>query len=143
MTKPVARQGDMIVTACMHQVQGQTATPPPTPIVAPVQHPFNANFDQQLSTKVKIDGKFVVLKGSRGQAKVHIPLPPPGSIPPIAFVKPPIPQAEVVLGSVTVKIEGKPVARIGDPVKTCSELPPPHGTIAPAPGSPTQVFIGG
>jgi uncharacterized Zn-binding protein involved in type VI secretion len=141
MKKPVARQGDIIVTACLHQVQAQPPTPA-SPIVAPVQHPFNASFDQQLSTKVKIDGKFVVLKGSTGQAKVHLPLPPPGSTP-IAFVKPPNPQAEIVQGSMTVNIEGKPVARIGDPVKTCSEAPPPHGVIAPAPGKPTQVFVGG
>lgn len=141
MGKPVARQGDLIVTTCQHQVQGQTP-PPPSVVVAPVAHPFTATFDQQLSQKVKIDGKFVVLQGSTGLAQVHLPLPPPGTSP-IGFVKPPNNQAEVSQGSQTVRIEGKPVARIGDPVNTCSELPPPHGAIAPAPGQPTQVFIGG
>jgi uncharacterized Zn-binding protein involved in type VI secretion len=142
MSQPVARQGDLITTTCEHQVQGKPPDPAAPPVVAPVSHPFNAMFDQQLSQKVKIDGKLVVLKGSTGLAKVHLPLPPPGTVA-IGFVKPPNNQAEVFQGSKTVRIEGKPVARIGDPVKTCSELPPPHGVIAPAPGKPTQVFIGG
>ncbi|MDV2996743.1 MAG: hypothetical protein N4J56_006448 [Chroococcidiopsis sp. SAG 2025] len=141
MSQPVARQGDLIATACVHQVQGQPPAPA-SPVVAPVSHPFNATFDGQLSQKVKIDGKFVVLQGSTALAKVHIALPPPGTAP-LGFVKPPNNQAEVSQGSKTVKIEGKFVARVGDPVKTCSELPPPHGAIAPAPGKPTQVFIGG
>ncbi|MBD1873791.1 PAAR domain-containing protein [Nodosilinea sp. FACHB-131] len=142
MGQPVARQGDLVITACLHQVQGQP-NPPGPPVVAPVSHPFSATLDQQLSQKVKIDGKFVVLQGSAGLAKGHVALSPPGTVPPASFVKPPNNRAEVMRGSGTVKIEGKPVARIGDPVQTCSELPPPHGTIAPGPGTPTQVLVGG
>ncbi len=140
MTKPVARQGDLVTTSCIHQVNGQPPSSPP--VVAPLPHPFAATLEQNLSTKVKIGGKFVALKGSQGQANAHPPLPPPGTAP-LGYVKPPNNQAEILEGSSSVKIEGKPVARIGDPVKTCSEAPPPHGVVAPGPGAPAQVFIGG
>lgn len=143
MGKPVARQGDLIVTACTHNVQGQPpGAPPPPPVTAPVPHPFNATFEQNLSTKVRIGGKFVALKGSKGQAQVHLPIPPPGTAP-LGFVNQPNKEAEIVEGSSSVRIEGKPVARIGDPVKTCSEAPPPHGVVAPGPGAPARVSIGG
>lgn len=140
MAKLVAMQGDLVTTSCMHQVKGQA--PDSSPRVAELPHLFVATLEQNLSTKVKIGGKLVVLKGSQGQAKAHPPLPPPGTAP-LGYVNPPNNQAEIVEGSSSVRIEGKPVARIGDPVKTCSEAPPPHGVIAPGPGAPAQVFIGG
>ncbi|MBW4508244.1 MAG: PAAR domain-containing protein [Scytonematopsis contorta HA4267-MV1] len=142
MGKPVALQGDLIVTACTHQVKGKPAPPPAPPIVAPLPHPFVATFEQNLSTDVKIGGKFVALKGSKGQTNAHPFLPPPGTAP-LGFVTQPDNQAEIIAGSLTVNIGGKPVARIGDSVKTCSEAPPPHGVVAPAPGVPANVFIGG
>ena len=139
MGRPIARKGDRVITTCIHQVKG---TPPiGGQVVAPMPHPYSAGFSQKLSKKVKVGGKFVALKGSQGKASSHPPLPPPGTSP-AGFVKPPNKTMEIIKGSATVKIEGKPVARIGDPVKTCSEVPPPHGTIAPA-GKPPQVFIGG
>ncbi|NEO37714.1 MAG: hypothetical protein F6J90_15810 [Moorea sp. SIOASIH] len=141
MGQPAARKGDLVVTSCTHQVQGQPPAPAP-PIVAPMPIPFQGKFEQKLSKKVKIGGKFVALKGSQGKTQVHPPIPPPGTSP-IKFVKEPNKTAEITKGSSSVKIEGKPVARIGDPVKTCSELPPPHGTVSPGPGKPTKVFIGG
>lgn len=141
MGQPIALQGDLIVTACTHQVKGQPpGAPPPPPIVAPLPgHTFVATLDLELSTTVKAGGKFIALKGSKAIAKVHLPLTPPGTAP-LGFVAPPNNQAEVIQGSTTVKIQGKPVARIGDPIKTCSELSPPHGSIIPAGG--TQVFVG-
>lgn len=141
MGKPVARQGDMITTVCTHQTKGNMPPPVNTLVVAPMPHPFTAKFDQGLSKKVKIGGKLVALKGSKGKMMAHPEVPPPGTVP-TGFVKPPNKTAEIIKGSATVKIEGKPVARIGDPVKTCSELPPPHGVVALG-GAPTQVFIGG
>ncbi len=141
MGQPVARQGDMITTVCIHKVKGQPPGPS-SPVVAPVPHPFNATLDQELSTKVKIGEKFVALKGSKGMAKGHVPLPPPGTAP-LGFVKEPDKIGEIVKASSSVNIEGKAVARIGDSVKTCSEGPEPHGVVAPGPGSPVQVFVGG
>jgi uncharacterized Zn-binding protein involved in type VI secretion len=143
MGKPVARQGDMVTTSCLHKVKGQPpGAPPPPQVIAPLPHPFNATIEQNLSTTVKIGGKFVALQGSQGKAIVHPPLPPPGTAP-LGYVNLPNNQAEITQGSTTVKIQGKPVARIGDPVKTCSEGPPPHGVVAPGSGSPARVFIGG
>ena len=142
MGKPAARKGDLVVTSCTHQVQGQTPPPASALVVAPMPIPFQGQLEQKLSKKVKIGGKLVALKGSKGKTKVHLPIPPPGTAP-IKFVKQPNKTAEITKGSSSVKIEGKPVARIGDPVKTCSELPPPHGTVAPGPGKPAKVLIGG
>ncbi|HBB34544.1 MAG TPA: hypothetical protein DDZ80_29830 [Cyanobacteria bacterium UBA8803] len=143
MTQPAARQGDLVTTNCTHQVKGQPpGAPPPAPVVAPLPHAFTATLDQNISTKVKIGGKFVALKGSKGQAKAHPPLPPPGTAP-LGYVNPPNNEVEIIQGSTSVNIEGKPVARIGDPVKTCSEMPPPHGVVSPGPGAPAKVFIGG
>jgi uncharacterized Zn-binding protein involved in type VI secretion len=142
--KPAAKQGDMITTTCMHQVQGQ---PPGTapPVVAPMPHPFAGPFTLNLSRTVKINGVSAAVKGSRANnSSPHIPIPPPGTAP-IMFMKPPDNQAEIVLGSMTVKFDGQPAARIGDPVRTCSEIPPtgPHGSVSPGPGVPVRVFIGG
>ncbi len=143
MSQPAARQDDLVITNCTHQVKGQPpGAPPPPPIVAPLPHVFSATIDQNLSTNVKIGGKFVALKGSKGKTNAHPPLPPPGTAP-LGYVNPPNNEFEVIGGSGSVNIEGKPVARIGDSVKTCSEIPPPHGVIAAGAGAISNVFIGG
>ncbi|MCP2729242.1 PAAR domain-containing protein [Limnofasciculus baicalensis] len=143
MSQPAARQGDLVTTNCNHQVKGQPpGAPLPPPVVAQLPHPFTAIIDQNLSTNVKIGGKFVALKGSKGKAQAHPPLPPPGTAP-LGYVNPPNNEFEIMEGSGSVNIEGKPVARIGDKVKTCSEIPPPHGVIAAGVGVPGNVFIGG
>lgn len=143
MGKPAARQDDLVITNCTHQVKGQPpGAPPPPPIVAPLPHVFSAIIDQNISTNVKIGGKFVALKGSKGKAKSHPPLPPPGTAP-LGYINPPNNEFEIIEGSSSVNIEGKPVARIGDKVKTCSEMPPPHGVIAAGASATGNVFIGG
>ena len=42
---------------------------------------------------------------------------PPG----VSFQKPPANKGTVMLGSATVKVQGKMVARMGDQVKTCND----------------------
>ena len=67
-------------------------------------------------------------------------MPPHIPPPPATFSKPPTNQGRVVIGSLTVLVNGKPLARVGDPVMTCNDpVDAPVGTIAS--GSP-DVLVG-
>ena len=93
---------------CIHQVM----VPSPGPVPTPLPHPFAGIFDGALSSDVKVMGQ-------------HIPTPPGTS-----FVTPPNNKATVTMGSTTVKINGKGVARAGDMAETCDEVKVPASIIA-------------
>lgn len=129
MGKPAAKQGDHVTATDYHLIQPPG---PSSPVLVP--HQFNGVLMSNLSTDVKIEGKPAATVGSVAQNQPpHIPIG--GS-----FVIPPQNTADIVLGSVTVMINGKQAARAGDKAKTCNDpCPLPVGTVQ-ASGT---VMIGG
>ena len=90
---------------------------PGGPVPTPLPHPFSGQLDGALSTTVTANGKAVaVVDSTATNQPAHIPTPPG-----VSFQKPPANQGVVMLGSATVKIQGKMVARATDTVKTCND----------------------
>src|SRR5260370_16059452 len=109
MGLPAAKQGDQIVAMDIHIILALPAPPVPTP------HPFTGILDGQLSSDVKIMGMAAAVQGSTASnTPPHIPI---GG----AFQAPPRNQGEIVTGSATVMINGKPAARATDTAKTCND----------------------
>jgi uncharacterized Zn-binding protein involved in type VI secretion len=114
MGAPAAKQGDKVVAVDTHIVMvpsGPSLAPTPLP------HPFSGMLTGGLSGDVKIMGKAAATKDSTADnVPAHMPTPPGTS-----FQKPPANKGTVMMGSPTVKINGKPAARAGDVVKTCND----------------------
>lgn len=129
MGQPAAKQGDKVTATDMHLIQPPG---PCSPIMVP--HPFIGTLDGALSTDVKIEGKPAAVVGSTAtNTPAHVPI---GG----AFVNPPMNRGEIIKGSATVTINGKPAARSGDMAKTCNDpAEMPVGTVV-AVGT---VMIGG
>lgn len=110
MGQPAAKQGDQIAATDMHLIQ----PPGPTaPVLIP--HPFTGILDGGLSADVKIMGMpAATVNSTATNTPPHIPQG--GS-----FVKPPSNRATVMLGSPTVRINGKMAARNGDVATTCND----------------------
>jgi len=110
MGKPAAKQGDQILATDIHIIMI-----PGGPVPTPLPHPFVGQLDNALSGDVNIDGKPAATQGSKASnSPAHIPAGGP-------FQSPPKNQAEVLMGSATVMINGKPAARMGDPALTCND----------------------
>jgi uncharacterized Zn-binding protein involved in type VI secretion len=111
MGPPAAAQGDQVTAQDTHLV-----IVPSGPPVAQVL-PFAGPLADGLSPDVRIQGRpaAVVGSGATNQSP-HLPLPP-GT----AFSRPPANRATVQSGSTTVRINGKFVARAGDPAMTCND----------------------
>lgn len=113
MGKPIAKQDDTVVAVDTHIVVVPGSPPVPTPL----PHPFSGRLDGALATSVQAGGKAVATQDSTATNQPsHVPTPPGAS-----FQKPPANRGTVVLGSATVKVSGKAVARAGDPVRTCND----------------------
>ncbi|MCP2257175.1 PAAR motif-containing protein [Streptoalloteichus tenebrarius] len=110
MGKPAAKLGDRVTALDTHLIQPPGTTPP-----VPVPHPFNGMLLGQLSRNVRIERRPAAILGSTA---TNIPphIPQGGT-----FVKPPTNQGRVILGSLTVRINGKPAVRAGDLVMTCND----------------------
>ncbi len=110
---PAAKKGDKIISpADIHLVEIPT---PVGTVIVPMPHPFSGQLTDKLSKSVKIMGKAAAIKGSMGDNKPkHVAM---GT----KFVKEPKNKGTVFLGSFTVRINGKPAARNGDPVMTCND----------------------
>jgi uncharacterized Zn-binding protein involved in type VI secretion len=81
-------------------------------------HPFNGIITGNLSTNVKIMGMPAATQGSTANnVPLHIPAGA-GS-----FQNPPTNEGEIITGSLTVRINGKPAARSGDTALTCNDSP--------------------
>ncbi len=121
MGQPGAKQGDMVVATDIHIVMIPS---PGGPIPTPLPHPFTGQLDGQLSSDVNFDGKPAAVQGSTATASPsHVPQGGP-------FQSPPKNRAEIMLGSATVKVNGKPVARNGDMAMTCNDPSDlPAGTV--------------
>jgi uncharacterized Zn-binding protein involved in type VI secretion len=123
MGLPAAKQGDQVMAVDMHIVL--VPAPPGPPVPMPLPHPFVGMLDGGLSTNVKIMGMPAATMGSTAKnTPSHIPTTPGTS-----FVVPPTNQANIAKGSVTVKINGKPAARLSDLVQTCADPVPNMGAL--------------
>jgi uncharacterized Zn-binding protein involved in type VI secretion len=132
MAQPAARQNDPVTATDTHLL---LVPSPGGPVPTPTPLPFAGQLVSGMSTDVLVNGRPAAIAGSVAQ---NLPphLPPPGT----SFSKPPTNQGRVVTGSPTVLVNGKPMARTGDPVMTCNDpVDLPVGTIGP--GS-TDVLVG-
>ena len=113
MAAPGAKQGDKVVGVDIHIVM--IPAPPGPPVPTPLPSPFNGIITSKCSNNVMIAGMPAAVQGSMADnIPPHIPAGGP-------FQKQPSNKGEIMIGSPTVKINGKPAARMGDPVKTCND----------------------
>jgi len=131
MGQPAAKQDDMILATDIHIVMVPGTPPVPTPL----PHPFVGIIDGGLSADVKIMGKpAATVDSTASNNPQHIPTPPGTT-----FQNPPSNKGKIMMGSPTVKINGKMAARNGDMANTCNDpADMPVGTVV-AVGT---VFIG-
>lgn len=114
MGQPAAKQGDKIIAQDVHIVMVQAG---PALVPTPLVHPFSGTIDGGLSSNVKIMGKpAATVDSTAHDLPPHIPAPPGRS-----FQKPPANKATIKIGSTTVKINNKAVARVGDTAATCND----------------------
>ncbi len=134
MGQPAAKQGDQITATDTHIVM--VPAPPGSPVPTPLPHPFVGIIDGGLSSDVKIMGMpAATVNSTASNTPPHIPTPPGTT-----FQKPPTNKGEIMMGSTTVKINGKMAARNGDMAKTCNDpADMPVGTVVAA----GTVMIGG
>jgi hypothetical protein len=126
--QPAARQNDPVTGIDTHILLVPGSGPTPTPL------PYAGQLAISLSPDVLINGRPAATQGSIAVQPPH--LPPPST----SFSKPPTNQGRVVIGSPTVLVNGKPLARLGDPVATCNDpVDLPVSTITA--GSP-DVLVG-
>ncbi len=123
MGQPAAKKNDQIIGVCTHTVMvpaGSSMVPTPLP------HPFSGIIDNGLSSDVNIMGQPAATVDSQASnTPAHTPTPPGTS-----FQSPPNNKATIKVGSSTVKINGKAVARAGDTAETCDEMKVPANIVA-------------
>ncbi|MGA9768980.1 MAG: PAAR domain-containing protein [Blastocatellia bacterium] len=124
MGQPAAKKGDQVTATDTHIVL--VPAPPSPPVPTPLPHPFKGIINGQLSSSVKVMGLEAATVGSTADnTPQHIPTPP-GT----AFQKTPANKATIKTGSLTVKVNGQPVARNGDQAETCNDpVDMPIGTV--------------
>jgi uncharacterized Zn-binding protein involved in type VI secretion len=124
MRQPAAKQGDQVTAVDTHIIMIPT---PGGPVPTPLPHPFNGVLTGSLSPNVNIMGRPAATQGSTADnTPPHIPQGGP-------FQKPPSNKAQVLIGSPTVRINGKPAARNGDMAMTCNDpVDLPAGTVVAA-----------
>ncbi len=132
MGNPAAKQGDQIIATDIHIVM--IPAPPGPPVPTPLPHPFVGMLNGNLSSDVKIMGMPAATVGSTADnVPPHIPQGGP-------FQNPPNNKGEIKMGSMTVKINGKGAARMGDLTQTCGDPAPNMAANLIAVGT---VMIGG
>ena len=121
MGQPAAKEGDQMIGTDIHILMIPS---PGGPVPTPLPHPFTGQLDGALSTDVNIEGKPAAIQGSTAtNMPAHIPQGGP-------FQKPPADKGEIIMGSGTVMINGKPAARNGDTALTCNDpADMPVGTV--------------
>jgi len=113
MGMPAAKHGDKVIATDIHIVLIQA--PPGPPIPVPVPHSFTGIIDGNLSRNVKIEGlPAATVDSTATNTPSHIPQGGP-------FQKYPSNKATINMGSATVKINGKMVARNVDTAITCND----------------------
>ncbi|AEV83111.1 hypothetical protein ACWT_2092 [Actinoplanes sp. SE50] len=125
-----AREGDPVTGTDTHLV---LVPGPGGPVPVPQPLPFAGTLVSGLSPDVLIDGRPAAVVGSGVvNSPGHLPVPP-GT----GFVNPPLNRGTVLSGSLTVLVNGAGLARLGDPVTTCCDVPGAPATITA--GSPGVV----
>lgn len=127
MPQPAARMGDAVTGTDIHIV---LVPAPSGSVPTPTPHPFVGTLTNGCSTDVLINGQGAAVQGSGATAtSPHVPIGGP------SFARPPSNTGTVLLGSPTVLVDGKPLARLGDQVSTCNDpVDAPTSTITA--GSP-------
>ncbi|WP_261565098.1 PAAR domain-containing protein [Frankia gtarii] len=114
MGQPAAKDGDQVVGTDTHIVLVPSG---PALVPTPLPHPFTGRLSGGLAASVLVEGKAVAVVGSTADhTSGHVPTPPGTS-----FQRPPANRGAVRSGSATVLVEGKGLARAGDPVATCND----------------------
>jgi uncharacterized Zn-binding protein involved in type VI secretion len=114
MGKPAANGDSMVIAVDIHLVLVPT---PGGPVPTPMPHFFTGRIDGSLVSTVKIGGQPAAVVGSTvNNQPAHVPTPPG-----VSFQKPPANRGTVKMGSPTVLVGGKMLARMGDPVITCND----------------------
>jgi uncharacterized Zn-binding protein involved in type VI secretion len=133
MGQPAAKQGDHVVAVDIHIVMVPAPPGPPVPTALP--HSFDGVLNAGLSPNVKIMGRPAATVASTAtNTPPQVPTAPGDS-----FQKPPANRPTIVLGSGTVRINGRAAARNADKATTCNDPADlPAGTVV-AVGT---VFIG-
>ena len=123
MVQPAAKQGDQITATDTHIIL--IPAPPAPPVPTPLPHPFVGILMQGLSTDVFIEGRPAATVDSIAMnMPPHIPQGGP-------FQKLPSNQGKIMMGSLTVFINGKGAARSGDMAQTCNDPTDlPVGTVS-------------
>ena len=112
MGQPGAKQGDRVTAMDIHVVMIPS---PGGPVPTPLPHPFMGIIGGGLSSNVKIMGCAAAIVGSTADnLPPHIPQGGP-------FQRPPSNRAQLIVGSPTVRINGKPAVRNGDTALTCND----------------------
>lgn len=112
MSLHAAKEGDQVLALDIHI---QLVPSPGGPVPVPLPSPFSGRLDGSLSSDVLIESKAAATVGSTAtNTPAHVPSAGP-------FQKPPSNRGTVLQGSATVLINGKPAARMGDPVTTCND----------------------
>ncbi|HEY4722965.1 MAG TPA: PAAR domain-containing protein [Anaerolineae bacterium] len=121
MGQPAAKQGDQITGVDTHIIMIPT---PGGPVPTPLPHPFTGMLDGNLSTDVKIMGMpAATVNSTATNMPPHIPQGGP-------FQMPPSNRGTIMLGSMTVRINGQGAARNGDMATTCNDpADMPVGTV--------------
>ena len=130
MGQPAAKMGDPVVGTDVHIIMVPT---PGGPVPTPTPLPFNGTITSGCSPDVMIGGQPAAVVGSIAMNNPpHIPAGGP-------FQVPPTNQGTIMQGSATVLIDGKPAARLGDPVNTCNDPSPAPTSVVQA---SSMVLIG-
>ncbi|MFZ5986675.1 MAG: PAAR domain-containing protein [Bacillota bacterium] len=112
MGQPAAKQGDSIIATDTHIVMIPAGT---SMVPTPLPHPFTGIIDGNLSSNVKIMGKpAATVDSTATNTPSHVPQGGP-------FQKPPTNKGKIIMGSTTVKINGKMAARNSDMAMTCND----------------------
>lgn len=114
MAQPAAKDGDQVVGTDTHIVLVPAG---PSLVPTPLPHPFAGSLTSALASSVQVEGKAAAIVGSTAtHSSGHVPTPPGTS-----FQKPPSNSGTVQVGSSSVLVEGKGLARNGDVVQTCND----------------------
>ncbi len=113
MALPAAKKGDKILAVDTHIIM--IPAPPGPDIPTPLPHPFSGMIDNALSSDVNIMGQpAATVDSTATNTPSHIPMGP-------QFQKNPSNKGKIMMGSPTVKINGKAAARNGDIAQTCND----------------------